>query len=328
MYYLFSMISGSVEIGMLLWGITSGLSPLAIAGLGLAYQLGNMVPVPLQLSRRNQKVGLAVIGCLIMGLVYFVETRLSYIILCTLAVTISAEVQSIRSACDTHGAKWKKRLCRVVGFLSGLCYPSHLPVCMVAVFGCLIYGVAQTIPKERHCCELKGNRTMILHQMHYFSYAYMMLYLSFVKEGSTVVVIASFVLSWLTYLTVEPLIKQFGKQSMKKYLCVGHILLATLLCFVPVAYVSDSGWFYILWWLSGLGGGTVFCIRHVEETKFTEMNSVAWQWSENIGHVLGCITAMLWIACMGIVEWIPVLGGILAVLTVWSALRTDKERKR
>lgn len=44
MYYIYSAIAGSVEIGIICWAITHGMSPAEIIGFGVAYQLGNLVP--------------------------------------------------------------------------------------------------------------------------------------------------------------------------------------------------------------------------------------------------------------------------------------------
>lgn len=62
MYYIYSAIAGSVEIGIICWAITHGMSPAEIIGFGVAYQLGNLVPVPYQPTRKD---GIAsVVGCI------------------------------------------------------------------------------------------------------------------------------------------------------------------------------------------------------------------------------------------------------------------------
>lgn len=324
MYYLFSLLSGSAEIGFLLWAISAGLSPVWVGGIGIAYQLGNLIPIPYQPSKADQRVGMILAGGIFSVLLCMEDIRKFPIIVCILAGLSSAEIQCIRTACNSHGVRWKKRLCRVSGFLTALLYPDNFLLCLEILWIFLAYGIYRTEKRKRRFVVPRGSRTMIFHQIHYFSYAYMMLYLSCNLQENFIVTILSFVISWLTYLVVEPILKRYGKGNYKKYLSIGHMWLAISLLLIPFSYRHGNVWFYILWWLSGFGGGTVFCIRYVEEEKMgTEIASDSWQWSENLGHVLGCLFLLLWV-CIEPIEWIPFLGAEFALLTIFSALRGRK----
>ena len=163
---------------------------------------------------------------------------------------------------------------------------------------------------------------MILHQMHYFSYSYIMLYLSYRSFGNLLLTISSFVISWFTYLAVEPVLSKRDNNRWKKYLCVGHIGLGVALLSIYVLVQYSEPVYLVLWWLSGLGGGTVFCIRSVEAKKQkSSINQQMWSWSENIGHIMGCLLALLWTSMTGYAEVTIVFAALLTFATVWSACR-------
>lgn len=319
MYYLYSALSGSVEIGMVCWAVTNGLSPAAIVALGMAYQLGNMIPVPYRPAKRDVIWGF---GVCLFSIASLRWNRNYFPAIFLLTAFLSAILQSIRTGCSGEAVRWKKRLCRVMGFASACLYRDYLVICLIIVLMLLAVGLKKIPDNERRFLVPKGNRTMILHQMHYFCYSYGMLYLSYVLFESMPLTIGSFVISWLTYLAVEPFLKKYGGGNRKKTLCLGHLGLCILLLGLFVAIIYESWIFAVLWCLSGLGGGTVFCIYMVEEQKQKgEITQQDWSWSENIGHVLGCLLALLWIGVTGFVEGTIVLAGMLALITVWSACR-------
>lgn len=155
----------------------------------------------------------------------------------------------------------EKRLCRVIGFASAFLYRDCLVLCLTVVILVLIIGLNKIPDNQRQLSIPKANRTMILHQMHYFSYSYIMLYLSYRSFGNLLLTISSFVISWFTYLAVEPVLSKHDNNRWKKYLCVGHIGLGVALLNIYVLVQYSEPAYLVLWWLSGLGGGTVFCIR-------------------------------------------------------------------
>ncbi len=319
MYYLYSALSGSVEIGMVCWAVTNGLSPTAIVALGMAYQLGNMIPVPYRPEKRDIIWGFGV--CLFL-IACFLWNRNCFPVIFFLTAFLSAILQSIRTECSGGTVRWKKRLCRVMGFASAYLYRDYLAICLIIVLLLLAAGLKKIPDNERMFLVPRGNRTMILHQMHYFCYAYVMMCLSYTFFGSMTLTIAFFVISWLTYLSVEPLLKKHGSVNPKRALYLGHMGLCILLLGLFMAILHESWTFAILWCLSGLGGGTVFCIHMVEEQKQKgEITQQDWSWSENIGHVLGCLLALLWIGVTGFAEGTIVLAGMLALITVLSACR-------
>ena len=319
MYYIYSAIAGSVEIGIICWAITHGMSPAEIIGFGVAYQLGNLVPVPYQPTRKD---GIAsVVGCIalsahiLFGKSLFLEPFL-------LTTLISATLQAIRGGCKEGTVRWKKRLCRVIGFASAFLYRDCLVLCLTVVILVLIIGLNKIPDNQRQLSIPKANRTMILHQMHYFSYSYIMLYLSYRSFGNLLLTISSFVISWFTYLAVEPVLSKHDNNRWKKYLCVGHIGLGVALLNIYVLVQYSEPAYLVLWWLSGLGGGTVFCIQSVETKKQKgSINQQMWSWSENIGHIMGCLLALLWVSTTGYVEGTIVFAAILAFATVWSVCR-------
>ena len=74
----------------------------------------------------------------------------------------------------------------------------------------------------------------------------------------------------------------------------------------------------ILWLLTGLGGGSVFCIKHLAK-HYSDLDM---ELSENIGHVLGPIVAVLLCYCFPEQEvaYLSMASCIFVVLALLSTI--------
>lgn len=324
MYYLFSCISGSLEIGIIFGGIKEGFPLWKVLIFGLAYQLGNLVPIPYTMHQRERKIGVIILAVL-WGIRYSsCEEDVDWMCLVGIIVILSGLIQSIRADIPFYGEKWKKRFFRVVGFGTAVFYGWNMEVSVAIVS---ITMVLTEISRKNIAVQEKSfvsdnkclDRTMIFHQMHYFVYAYAMINLACNQLTHSLYSILFFVFSWLTYLMTEPLLKRFGHGKWFRYLVTGHMVLAISLFLAAVAAMHANFWLFFIWVLSGFGGGTVFCIKLVEEAKVGKSGAVNWTLSENLGHILGCLIACIWTALGMETALLLVVGASFALLTILSA---------
>lgn len=332
MYYLYSCVSGSLEIGIVYGGILQGYPLWKVLLLGLAYQIGNMVPIPCTLSKKERCLGIAVLIAL-WGVRYSSSNAvISYWCLVGIIIILSGLIQSVRTGFSFAGEKWKKRLFRVLGFGTALFYGIDPEICVMSTSILMVlteFFIRKYIESEKYCA-LNGmhiNRTMLFHQIHYFVYAYSMIGLACGLVQYNEFSVIYFVASWLTYLMTEPILKRFGHRKCLWYLTVGHVMLAALLIFTSYAAVKGSILFFLLWILSGFGGGTVFCIKPVEQERGGNISAESWTLSENLGHVLGSLTACIWVGFGMEAALLPAVGAGFAILTVFSTAAKGEKFK-
>jgi len=144
--------------------------------------------------------------------------------------------------------------------------------------------------------------TMVFHQIHYFSYCYVVPYLFFIMLknygysdlDAGLLDALSIVISWMIYLSPQEILtKLIKKINYFNVFLAGHCLLALIMtAMFWTCYMKMYIPFVILWCLTGFGGGTVFCIQHIS----SEYEKVDMKFSEDLGHVLGTIVSI----CIGI----------------------------
>lgn len=283
-FLLFSMLSGFVELGNIFWTIYNDNSVLACIGLGLAYQLGNLVPVPIKLNK-NVNLALIVISIFLVSIYNFINAN--YWILFLLIILTAMSIQNVRSIMKDSVSTTVKRAFRILGFvLAPICYNEKV------LFGIIIFIFIVTVMQQNNQefkidkCKIKFiNLVMIFHQMHYFSYVYFIIYIMIFHNihWSKLIYGCIFALSWLTYIVMPHV---FCKESYAKYFIVGHLFLTlTLICMI---LFRDNNLIILFWIITGFGGGTVFCIGKINGIKkFCSKNDLIL--SENIGHILGVL---------------------------------------
>lgn len=331
MYYLFSCISGSLEIGIVYGGIMKGYPLWQVLIFGLAYQIGNLVPLPYAFHQKARRISIVILTVLWWIRCASSAETVSWLCLVGIITILSGLIQSIRADLPFLGEKWKKRFFRVVGFGTAVCYALNMEVCVVIISVIMVLTelFRDNIVKQARPIVLNNiciNRTMLFHQMHYFVYAYAMISLACNLASHSMFSIVFFVFSWLTYLMTEPILRHFGHGKWFWYLVTGHMMLAILLLLAALAAIQESGWLFLLWVLSGFGGGTVFCIKLVEEGKVRKDSEVNWTLSENLGHISGCLFACVWTAFGMETALLPVIGTCFAMLTIISAFMGRKAK--
>lgn len=282
-FLLFSFFSGFVELGNVFWAIDNDNSILACIGLGFAYQVGNLVPVPIKLNK-NINLALNIICMCLVSIYNFIDAN--YWLFVVLIILTAMCIQNVRSIMKDSVSTTVKRLFRILGFVfAPICYNEKV------LFGIIVFILLVTIV-QRNSQEFKIdkckiefiNLVMIIHQMHYFSYVYFIIYImkSQNSDWNKLLYGCIFALSWLTYIVMPHVLR---KEIYAKYFIAGHSFLTlTLICM----YIFNNNLITVFWILTGFGGGTVFCIGKLNDIKkFCAKDDLTF--SENIGHILGVL---------------------------------------
>jgi len=209
-----------------------------------------------------------------------------------------------------------KRVSRVLGFaLSGF---FSLPVFIG--LACIVVTVLIVLRRQIDSVNflIIANKwrpnfiefTMLVHQSHYFTYAYFIPFLFFQGHAIDFSLLGPlFCIGWISY-SLTPII--FGKQPTIRTLVIGH-LLASATLFMIFWFSRSFTYVTLAWFFSGFGGGTVFCLTklHKQEAD-NESDLDLW---ENIGHITGLIISLLIILISGRLNNVFLAAGFIAFLT-------------
>jgi len=310
-YLVLSAFSGFLEVGVLvlavqLWPETLWL-PFAV---GLAYQLGTFLAV----RRSVPALVVAIVSLLLLGGLLW-QPQWAELVLITLVLSWGLQNQRQRAA--TPVTVVAKRLARTVGFaFSALWVTMHGWVVAVLslIMVLLVGGAAATAPPRRLLRTPArwtiADTTMFLHQMHYFVYVYGMVTLLQQQAGVPLTVVGLwFAAGWVTYFSAERL---FAHHDDARVLVYGHLFLTGVLSILALNVVPGlTGW---LWILTGLGGGTVYCIHRLGESKDEHERS------EEAGHMVGPFLGLTLIAETA-KSHVPVAAAALLALLVAALVR-------
>lgn len=288
-FLLLSTFSGMVELGCILLGLTLHLPLLLVVIIGLAYQIGNLVPVPVQLNKAFT-IGAGVLALLCLSLAFLPGVQL--IFLCAGYSFLAMSLQSLRAIHKSQVSPSLKRSFRILGFL--LAPLLSLPLSIGIALLLLPLACLSDFPAARTQVQLLKPRLtvinwiMIVHQMHYFSYGYFIVCIIYQYTQSSVWLVAFvFILGWISYTSLSHLLR--GQRYMQ-YFVLGHTWLALILILLGL---STNGLLaMLLWILTGFGGGTVFCLEKINE-RTNQSSKEALIFSENIGHILGVALGIL-----------------------------------
>lgn len=301
-----------MELGIIIYALRQGLPLSAIPLLGIAYQLGALFRWPVELPPWHY------IAAIALGLVLGLVTDRSTPLLALTVLLLSIGLQGGRELVlkKTQVGTFAKRVSRVAGFaFSGFFGLRFLPaVAIVGLTTMLLLRkglTGATVPflhRNWHAGLL--GVTMLIHQSHYFSYAYFVPFLFLnMHNVSAPFVGLMFCIGWVSY-SVAPFV--FAKRSLVRSFSLGHIL-AFLTLFTIFGF-SGSFWVIILaWFFSGFGGGTVFCLRELEREVTSEKpNLDLW---ENFGHILGLVVSLTVIGLSGQPLIVFPVAAVIALLT-------------
>lgn len=296
LFLLLSGVSGVVELGPVFiaareYGLVAGLVA------GLAYQVGNLAASSLPLARRWAGVVLITGVSLLLAGLWMPSTAVVGV------SCVSVGLQKYRrflqkSSTSGGGARATlvKRVVRIAGFaLAGLVDLSGLIACAVVITASY-YGAmrsfsadswrSETRPRPLKWSPLAG--VMVIHQMHYFSYAYVLPFLFAVTFGfGGLAAGAAFAFGWVTYASVEKLVRG---QRYCLYFLLGHSLVVLSLSALAT-WSSSAPAVVSAWAVSGLGGGTVYCLSRINaQAAALRVEMDRW---EDVGHLAGVAVPLM-----------------------------------
>jgi hypothetical protein len=310
-----ALAASLLELGPLVALLRKGEGVLALLLAGLAYQVGSATPRPVVLSARLPVTFLALLaaGLMFMTLVGSMPWLAAlgslswalHSVRRNISANIAAELQLPTTA--------EKRIARVIGFiLAALLPPLSWLIGVLVAIAAAVSAVSTTkiIPTTRsrgfgHPLEW----TMLVHQTHYFTYAYAVpLLLAPASLGGFFFVGIWFALGWISYLSAELL---WHRWPLRTVFIVGHSFLAIILMLMTA--MSGVPWLIlVLWMLSGFGGGTVYCLTVLHKREGIAHERL--ERAEDVGHLLGVALAAAGVYAL---NWsattLPAIGSIWAI---------------
>jgi len=126
---------------------------------------------------------------------------------------------------------------------------------------------------------------MFTHSAHYFSYAYYIVILLYLKYSLGVQLIgAAYIVGWIGYYVVDKLLP-----SNKLYLSIGHFVGAVAI--LSLATIPKIEWFLLFWLLTGFGGGTIFMLPQLRANNpYSTKSMDIW---DNGGNLVGIVLLLM-----------------------------------
>lgn len=285
-FLLLSCVSGALETGVLFYGWANSLPWWEVLALALMYQLGNL----LSLFVRNRRAALAV-SCVVVLLftALYALFQIRWFLFITTACC-SSSIQIGRSAYKSTCRTWIKRSFRVLGFALSPFAALIMPWFIAAA------GAAALVAAGSHSSPVKRRKpfkiysVMIFHQIHYFVYIYALVLWVLCQNTSITATVILFVAGWAVYILPQAISGRFPQLNRAAMFFVCHTFLSLVMLAITVCAAANLTTAVCgLWILTGLGGGSVFCI----ESLSPRYERAEMDFSENLGHVLGASLAVI-----------------------------------
>ena len=306
-----------LELGPIATLLRSNAGLAAILFAGLAYQLGNGLPRLIGPTPRYALAPAATLG--VLGLIFAHPATLTWY---AAIGCLSGALQAIRRGlCASPGSDLPstpaKRTARVVGFIVATVAPIAvwLPIVGMAYCMAIAWPNCEKLPSSAILQPSSPSvleATMVLHQAHYFSYCYAIPLLVARNDlGGMPFVGLWFAVGWISYLSAEALWRRFPPYRV---FVIGHLCLVLLLGLLAV--LNSLPWaVVVIWALSGLGGGSVYCLTIMH--KAVGLRHERLERAEDAGHVLGVVAALTFVLLLnGNVAFLPALASAWAALAV------------
>ena len=292
-YLSLSFASGFVELGSLLYAIRLEAPTFAVIAIGLAYQLGALAqnPFALRWGRHPATPFIAVASAVVAQWDYR-AVWLAVLLLSIVLQDVREETLKLASV-----GTFPKRVARILGFAtSGSFSPLLMTlICVLVILAARMVGRLSSGHRSYSRCIPKYSTNilgaaMVLHQMHYFAYAYIMP-IVFIRVHALGYWYAglAFALGWISYSITPSVLSRLPSVSLVVY---GHVCVAATL-FLMACYYDRLVLLLAAWFASGFGGGTVFGIRRLAVEKVALRRTGDLDIWENVGHVVGVIVAIV-----------------------------------
>lgn len=314
-------VASLLELGPIAALLYQGHDITAVLLAGLAYQVGNAAPRPLQ-----HPLALGVIA-LAAALVLYLASPASASWLTAIAA-LSWTLQAVRRNVAAQSAPTPtahKRVARVAGFILATLAP------MAVWLALTLAGLALALTRMRKGAAAEADVgtkawthlewTMVAHQTHYFSYAYAIpVLIADPLLGGVGAAGFWFACGWVSYLSAETLWRRFPLRTVfvTGHLCLAAILaLLTLTSGAPVLSV-------VFWILSGFGGGTVYCLTQLQKNNCGAPGQL--ERAEDVGHLFGVALALGAVSVFHFAaDDLPAVGAVCALAAAFLLMSLHRD---
>lgn len=305
-YLTLSFLSGVIELGAIFYLLKIDVSPICIPIIGIAYQLATLLRNPVKLHPL-QYVVFSIIGVVVTITAY----NLIGFWISVLATSVGLQGVRGLTSKNIRVSTLLKRISRTLGFI---CSPLFEPRFLViisfyVVLVALIFLQDISTGKCVYLRKFSSNIlswTMVIHQTHYFSYAYFIPYVFIRGLGVNVLLGGiAFAIGWVSY-SIAFIV--YGRKRPIMSLLIGHLLTAIALA---TLYLGERHLLVVsaAWFMSGFGGGTVYCFRDLQHFMgYPDLD--LW---ENIGHVLGLVVSVFAVLLLGYPNVVFLNGSMIAL---------------
>ena len=317
-----SLASGAFEIGVVVGAAASGWPVELVLAVGLAYQLAAVfVDGAVHLGLIANRIAL-VLAALAALAVVVVHTEKVVFVVATFVVALV--LHSMRGDGPKGTSTMAKRSFRVVGFVIGaVAGLLVVPITALILLGIDVASRAQVGYREPGPLHLtSAHSVMVIHQSHYFVYAYALVILLVTGLGVPPALAGiAFSVGWVSYTLTE---RVLAGVSATTTVVFGHFLAA--LCLLVIGMAHDSFVIVLIaWFFSGFGGGSVFRLARWVATSSSPAETHLW---ENVGHVVGVLVAMVIVFLTAQLVDTFFVGAALATATAVSYLALSARTPR
>ncbi len=290
-----SFLSSIVELGPIILFAGSGAGVIGTLLVGMCYQIGNLIAGFFQLPLRWIGALSAISVALAVAAVAHPNLLYGSVLLTSISIQEMRRIFSERSQGTAKASTLLKRTIRIVGFATAgfTTLPLYTGITALALVMSLtlIWKTKSYSYRLAPKADLKFSplaAIMVIHQTHYFTYAYLLPLLFAGIFGLNEFLIGpAFIVGWISYASVETIVSQ---KNLVKVFIIGHLIVTASLVILALHY-QDIFTVLVAWFVSGLGGGTVFCLTRLNRVAGTVR--VAMEPWEDIGHVVGVIVALV-----------------------------------
>ena len=313
-YLLLTASAGFIEIGVLIYALETGVPIWLLPAIAATYQVSNYAQGPFR--PRPLTCLFLSLGSLVLGFLM----RDSVVTLVGYTVSISWAIQGARDALKKgiSISRTLKRAVRLIGFICSFMYGWKVAVVVLAGVGIagatLSFGDSTGNIRNKWGAIETGwlSSLMLLHQVHYFAYYFMMPAYFHNRYGLPWWALSlTFPVGWVSYIVAH----YVWRSTQKWVFVVGHFV--SFVCIIGLV-VSHNLWLSLLWWfLTGFGGGTIYVLRNWSRSLKWEQSLDFW---ETCGHVIGPFLVIAPLLSGGGVEVAMVFAGIMALIVALSAM--------
>ncbi|MCX6952979.1 MAG: hypothetical protein NTV51_12555 [Verrucomicrobia bacterium] len=291
-YLALSFTSGFIELGSIIYAVRQAMPIPVVIGFGLIYQLGALFQNPFAFTLRQYRS--MIVLAMVAAAVALWDVRFIWPAL----LLGSGGLQGLREDAVRRCAvgTLPKRIARIGGFATAGFFGIGMLVCAsVAIMAMSEIlrrrSISISVPHQPAPFRFPGvlGTAMIVHQMHYFAYAYTLpIFFIRVHGLNGLAAGLAFALGWVSYSLTPTVLRSL---PTFRVVVVGHVFVAVTL--VAMALTFDRLPMLLgTWFASGFGGGTVFGIRRLAVDWKNRSTTRDFDTCENIGHVLGAVFAV------------------------------------